>query len=168
MLLYCEFSWLPDYSNSEKHEEWDASLSEFVHKYLIRPIQLLGTPIAFLMDLYSAFVYGMLYASLGSFPIAFQEIRGWNQIVGALPFLSLLLGILIGGIANGWNQKYYFRRMRENGGRADPEARLPPMMVGSIVFAIGLFIFACKSVAFLLCRPLSSLRHLKILQRTCR
>lgn len=34
-----------------KHEEWDISLSELGHKYLVRPFQLLTTPICFLMAL---------------------------------------------------------------------------------------------------------------------
>src|SRR3954447_4947163 len=69
-----------------RHEEWDATFKELGNKYLIRPFQLLSTPICFLVALYAAFVYGILYLSLAAFPIEFQEVRGWNQLVGALPF----------------------------------------------------------------------------------
>lgn len=62
-----------------KHEEWDVSLNEMAHKYLVRPFQLLATPICFLVALYASFVYGILYATLGAFPVVFQEIRGYNQ-----------------------------------------------------------------------------------------
>ena len=62
-----------------KHEEWDVSLNEMIRKYLVRPFQLLATPICFLMSLYASFVYGIFYATLGAFPIEFQDIRGWNQ-----------------------------------------------------------------------------------------
>ena len=34
-----------------KHEEWDVSLADLTHKYLIRPFQLLTTPICFLVAL---------------------------------------------------------------------------------------------------------------------
>ena len=44
-----------------KHEEWNATFSSLARKYLIRPIQLLTTPICFFMSLYAAFVYGILY-----------------------------------------------------------------------------------------------------------
>lgn len=145
-----------------KHEEWDISLRELSEKYLVRPFQLLFTPICFLVALYASFVYGILYATLSAFPIEFEETRGWNQVVGALPFLALLLGIVIGACANVLNQKFYFKRFKAAGNHPVPEgknpatclqhaalltltARLPPMMFGSISFCAGLFIFAWTS-----------------------
>jgi multidrug resistance protein len=128
-----------------KHEEWDVSIRELGVKYLIRPMQMLMTPICFLVALYASFVYGILYAQLASFPIAFQEERGWNLVVGALPFLAMLLGIFIGAAMNILNQRFYIKRFHKNNNRPIPEARLPPMMVGSIFFAAGLFLFAWTS-----------------------
>ena len=128
-----------------KHEEWDVTIHELGHKYLVRPFQVLFTPICFLVALYASFVYGILYAQLGAFPVEFQEERGWNMVVGALPFLAVLLGILIGAATNLLNQQYYLKRFHANGNRAIPEARLPPMMIGSVFFAAGLFIFAWTS-----------------------
>lgn len=125
-----------------KHEEWDASFKELAHKYLIRPFALLGTPICFLVALYASFVYGILFATLGAFPVVFQEIRGWNEVVGALPFLGTLIGVLLGIIPNVYNNTRYVKAVRANGGKPVPEARLPPMMFGSVMFVIGLFIFA--------------------------
>lgn len=125
-----------------KHEEWDVSLRELAHKYLIRPFQLLVNPICFLMAAYASFVYGILYANLSAFPIVFQEVRGWNEIVGALPFLAVLVGVFIAASLNLFNQKYYVKKFHANHDHAVPEARLPPMMLGSIVFASGLFVFA--------------------------
>lgn len=128
-----------------KHEEWDVSLADMAHKYLVRPFQLLTTPICFLVALYASFVYGILYATLGAFPIEFQEVRGWNQVVGSLPFLATLLGVFIGAGANLLNQKFYLKRLKANNGRPVPEARLPPMMAGGLFFVAGLFIFAWTS-----------------------
>ncbi|KAF2089566.1 putative MSF drug transporter, partial [Saccharata proteae CBS 121410] len=124
-----------------RHEEWDVSAKELSRKYLVRPFQLLSTPICFLVALYASFVYGILYAHLAAFPIVFEEQRGWNLLVGALPFLALLVGILIGAAANLFNQKFYLKRWTAAGGKPVPEARLPPMMAGSVFFAAGLFIF---------------------------
>lgn len=123
-----------------QHEEWDTTLGELSSKYLVRPFQLLLTPICFAVALYASFVYGILYLSLASFPIEFQEIRGWNALVGALPFLALLVGILLGAAVNVINQRFYSQRFQANNNRPVPEARLPPMMIGSIFFAAGLFI----------------------------
>lgn len=98
----------------------------------------------FLVSLYAAFVYGILYANLGGFSIAFEEIRGWGPVTGNLPFMALLVGILGAAVLNVYNNKYYFKRFRENGNRAVPEARLPPMMIGGVMFAGGLFLFGCE------------------------
>ena len=125
---------------------------------------MLMTPICFLVSLYAAFVYGeclslvydpiltrpgLLYANLGGFTIVFQEIRGWGPVTGNLPFLALLVGILAAAVVNVFNNKYYFRRFTENGNKAVPEARLPPMMIGGIMFSGGLFLFGCE-----LCQPI--------------
>ena len=45
---------------------------------------------------------------------------------------------------NIYNNKDYFVKFRANGNRSVPEARLPPMMIGGVLFAIGLFVFGCK------------------------
>ncbi|OAL70365.1 hypothetical protein A7D00_5331 [Trichophyton violaceum] len=128
-----------------RHEEWDVGFGEMANKYLVVPFQLLGTPICFSVALYASFVYGMLYLNLSSFPIQFQEERGWNQLVGQLPFLAFLIGILFGAIANLTNQRFYVRKYRANNCRAVPEARLPPMIVGSVLFAGGLFLLGWTS-----------------------
>lgn len=58
------------------------------------------TPICFAIALYASSVYGVLYLNLASFPIEFQELRGWNALVDALPFLALLFGIFLGAAVN--------------------------------------------------------------------
>jgi len=125
-----------------KHEEWDVSFKELGEKYLIRPFALLATPICFLMALYASFVYGLFYASLGAFPYIFQTLRGWNPVVGGLPFLAMLVGVLMASVINLINQKYYIKKCNAAGNRPVPEARLPPMMLGGVVFVAGTFIFA--------------------------
>ena len=74
----------------------------------------------------------------------FQEIRGWGPVTGNLPFLAMLLGMCGAGLMNIYNNKQYFKLFRANGNRAVPEARLPPMMIGGVLFAIGLFLFGCE------------------------
>jgi hypothetical protein len=134
-----------NYALHAKHEESIVSPRQMAHKYLVRPFQMLATPILFCIALYSSFVYGILYANLGAFPVVYQEGRGWNPVVGALPFLSILIGVLLAAGANIANQGYFSRSLAENNDRPIPEARLPPMMAGSVVFAAGLFLFAWTS-----------------------
>lgn len=123
-----------------KFEEWDVSIKELTKKFLVRPIQLLFTPICFLVALHASFCYGILYLQLGSIPIIFGEIRGWSPFVATLPFLSILLGAMGGAAANVYNQTLYNKAYHAAGNRAVPEKRLPPMMVGSVLFSGGQFL----------------------------
>ncbi|KAK3985287.1 major facilitator superfamily domain-containing protein [Cladorrhinum sp. PSN332] len=123
-----------------KFEEWDVSIGELASKFLIRPVQLLATPICLLMAIYSSFCYGILYMQLGSIPIIFGEERGWSRVVATLPFLSLLIGCILGCGINLYNQKTYNEAFRAAGNQSLPEKRLAPMMVGSVFFAGGQFV----------------------------
>jgi DHA1 family multidrug resistance protein-like MFS transporter len=123
-----------------RHEEWDISIRDLARKFLVRPFQLLGTPICFLVALYASFCYGILYMQLGGIPIIFGEERGWPAVSTELPFLSILIGAILGCGANVYNQKIYNKYFFLAGSRAVPEKRLPPMCVGSVFFASGLFI----------------------------
>ena len=51
-------------------------MKDLAQKYLVRPVQMLFTPICFLISLYAAFVYGISYANLARFSTAFKEVRG--------------------------------------------------------------------------------------------
>lgn len=126
-----------NWSLHAKFEEWDVSLTELAHKFMVRPFQLLTTPIASLMCLYAAFCYGILYMNLGAIPIIFSEQRGWKAVPSSLPFLGIMIGAIIGAGINVVNQLIYNRKAH---GTVNPELRLPPMMFGSVVFAGGLFV----------------------------
>ncbi|KAM3433058.1 hypothetical protein MY4824_006219 [Beauveria thailandica] len=128
-----------------KHEEGGLSIKELSQKYLVRPLQMLGTPICLLMSIYASFVYGILYANLEAFSIVFHEIRHWGPVVGNLPFIALLVGIFFAAAVNIYNNKYYFKKFKANGNKAVPEARLPPMMIGGFAFTAGLFVFGWTS-----------------------
>jgi Major Facilitator Superfamily len=124
------------------HEEWDLSVSELMNKFMVRPFQMLFTPICFFVALYASFVYATFYLCLAAFPVVFQEGRGWSPVVSSLPFLAIALGAVIGGGFNVWNQTIYNKKFEANNNKPVPEARLYPMMLGSVLYSIGLFIFA--------------------------
>ncbi|KAF3760456.1 MFS general substrate transporter [Cryphonectria parasitica EP155] len=131
-----------NYALHAKFEEWEPTISELCRKFLVRPLQLLCTPICFLMALYASFCYGILYMQLGAVPIIFGEIRGWNLLQSELPFLAICLGSITGAVLNTLNQLAYNKAYHAAGDRAVPEKRLPPMMLGSVLFAAGQFITA--------------------------
>ena len=99
---------------------------QIIHTYLYRPfLMMLMEPILILITLYMSFIFGMLYLFFESYPIAFQESRGWELGIGALPFIGILVGVVISVIFIIYNSNTRFKRkMEENGGRLVPEERL--------------------------------------------
>jgi MFS transporter, DHA1 family, multidrug resistance protein len=73
-------------------------------------------------------------------PIIYEQNRGWNTLVGSLPFLAVLVGTFIAAAINIFYSQYFFAPLVERYGRVEPERRLIPMMVGSISFPIGFFL----------------------------
>jgi MFS transporter, DHA1 family, multidrug resistance protein len=129
-----------------KLDEQRVSASDILTKYLYRPFQMLILePILLLITIYLALVYGILYLFFEAYPISFQEERGWNLGVGALPFLGITIGVIIGTIVVSWITKTRFARKLKKHGRVVPEERLPPMIIGGIMMPIGLFWFAWTS-----------------------
>ncbi|KAK3052232.1 hypothetical protein LTR09_006824 [Extremus antarcticus] len=124
------------------HEQEKIKLSNVFQKYLLRPLKMLVTePMITAIAIYASFVYGLLYMTLEIFPIVYVEERGWGLVSSSLPFLGLLVGVIASMGINIGNQPYYIRAVANNKGRAVPEARLPPMILGGWLFVIGLFWF---------------------------
>lgn len=86
-----------------------------------------------------------LNRNFSAITISFSQVRGWSPVVSQLPLLATLFGGIIGGYINYMNQSFYIKRLLANNHRPVPEARLPPMMIGSFALAAGLFIFAWTS-----------------------
>jgi DHA1 family multidrug resistance protein-like MFS transporter len=128
-------------------DETRITLSSIFHIYLARPwIMIVREPILALITAYLSFLYGVLYLLFEAYPITFQEGRGWNEGVGSLPFLSFVVGIVMGNGVIAYSTATNFKRaFIKNGNKPVPEERLPPMIIGAIVLPIGLFWFAWTS-----------------------
>lgn len=122
------------------HELISLTLRDIIHKSIFKPIRMLFTePILLLISVYSAFIYGMLYLFLTAVHIIFIDSYGFSEGVGQLPYISMLFGMLAGGLLNIYMDKRYLKAMKINNGKPVPEERLPPVMVGSVCFTVGLF-----------------------------
>ncbi|GFF42265.1 uncharacterized transporter mfs2 [Aspergillus lentulus] len=131
------------YRSKTDIEQGDISFKASFQLALSRPwILLFREPIVFLLSLYMAIVYGTLYMMFGAFPIVYQEGRGWNQGVGGLAFLGVMIGMLIAVVYSMVDNKRFVRVEEENGGFAPPEARLHPCLPASVAIPVGLFWFA--------------------------
>lgn len=121
------------------HETVSLSMKEICERNITRPLLMLVTePILFLVTLYNSFIYGLLYLFLTAVPMIFTRYH-FAQAVDLLPYLAMLIGCLTGGVISVFMNRRYVTTMEKNDGKGIPEERLPPMMVGSVLFPIGMF-----------------------------
>lgn len=117
-------------------------IKSIITKQLSRPLKMLiAEPMVTCIAFYASFVYTILYLTLTVFPIVFEEQRGYSPLVGALPFLGLFVGVILAIFINLGNQPRYIRKCRAANGKPVPEARLPPLAIGSVLMVAGLFWF---------------------------
>lgn len=109
---------------------------------LTRPWLMLFTePIVFLLSLYMAFVYGILYLDFTAYPVVYEETRGWSPGIAGLSFLGICVGMAVATLASPYVNRIHGIYVRRLGGQ-HPEARLPHLVVISWLIPISLFWFA--------------------------
>ncbi|KAI8713679.1 Efflux pump FUBT [Fusarium sp. LHS14.1] len=113
---------------------------------LTRPwLLLFKEPIVFITSIYISIIYGTMYMCFAAFPIIFQIGRGWSQGVGGLAFTGIVIGVVLSIISFIFEDKRYTRAAQRRGIPMEPEDRLPPAIMGSLLIPIGLFWFAWTS-----------------------
>lgn len=98
-------------------------------------------PILLCMSLYISLVYGLLYAFFFSFPVVFNEDYGWDDAKTGLTFIPVFIGVGLALFVTPWLEKKYINK----GDKAEPEDRLPGMLIGGPFVPISLFIFGWTS-----------------------
>lgn len=111
------------------------------------PYKLLFTePIVFVISLYMAIIYAILYMQFTAFPLVFQGYRGWSSGTSALAFIGVSVGAFIAlAYIIFWVNPQYAKQHAKLG-YLPPEARLPSATVGAVLLPVGLFIFAWTCV----------------------
>ncbi len=109
---------------------------------LVKPITLNFTePMVFLLNLYIALIYGLLYIWFESFPIVFSGIYGFNLGLEGVAFMGILIGALL-TIPFFFAYLYYIQEPKFNDkGEIQPEYRLQPAFVGGPAIVICMFWF---------------------------
>ncbi|KAK5080229.1 GTPase-activating protein [Lithohypha guttulata] len=132
-----------DYQAEAEIEIQHIDATRLIFEALVRPFQLTFLePIVFLMDLYIALIYGILYIWFEAFPIVFQETHGFNSGESGLAFLGILVSTCCITVPAYfvWKHLYQSRHFDENGNIA-PEHQLPPACFGAFCLPISLFFF---------------------------
>ncbi|KAI6032653.1 major facilitator superfamily domain-containing protein [Pisolithus orientalis] len=128
-------------------KEIKSSKAKVWSKALLTPITMLrNEPIIIWTTLYHSFVYGLLFLLLEAFPHIYDSHYSMSReqagLVFIAPFIGNVLGVLI---YFGYYKPQYEARQRviqiESGGKSEiePEARLPGVILASLVIPLGLF-----------------------------
>lgn len=133
-----------------KDDRWKApiekstkSFSQALGNALLRPFEiLLFEPMALILDIYSAILLGILYLFFGAFAVVYEGVYGFELWQVGLTFLGLLVGLFAGAMSSGLWQGVRARLIARNGGKIEPEFRLPSVIVGAAFVTVGLFWFA--------------------------
>jgi MFS transporter, DHA1 family, multidrug resistance protein len=116
---------------------------------IVRPWILTFTePLIFLLHLWVALIFGVLFVWFESFPLVFVGIYGFNLGQTGLAFM----GLLIGGLASVPPFVWYCRsvlekQFNEKGQIIKPELRLPPAMIAAVCLPVSLFWFGFSARA---------------------
>ncbi|CEJ60542.1 Putative Synaptic vesicle transporter SVOP [Penicillium brasilianum] len=108
---------------------------------LKRPILLLvKSPIVLLLSLYMAVVYGLLYLFFTTIPSVFKNQYGFSTGLSGLAYLGIGFGFVIGLVLYGvTNDRVVLKLTQRNGGKYEPEMRLPAMIVFACFLPISFF-----------------------------
>ena len=113
---------------------------------LVRPFSLtFQEPILFLLNLYIALIYGLLYVWFESFNLVFQGVYHFDLSMEGLSFLGIFCGALC-VIPPYFLYLYYVQEPQfDENGDIKPEKRLPPAFVGAFCIPLCLFWFGWTS-----------------------
>ncbi|KAF2273658.1 MFS general substrate transporter [Westerdykella ornata] len=138
--------------NTELHTEYDSpdkTIFRVLKTALQRPFRLLGTqPIIIVLACYMAYLYGLMYLMLSTFPLLWTEGYGQSVGIGSLNFISMGLGFFLGTqITAPLNDALYRRLKKRNNDVGNPEFRVPIMIPASLLVPTGLFWYGWSAQA---------------------
>lgn len=127
----------------------DQSLWKKLEISTVRPFRLLGTqPMVQLIAVYMAYIFGLFYLILATFPSLWEGAYHESIGIGGLNYISLGLGFTLGAQISARVNDIIYRRLKaKNNDIGKPEFRIPAMFVGSVLIPIGLFWYGWSAQA---------------------
>lgn len=113
----------------------------FSVKNLLRPYQIMLTPVMLPLQMYAAIMFGLMYMAISLVPNAVVKEHGWTPNQAAWINLTFIAGLICasGGIV--WSIWYFNRMLKKHGGsNKEPEKRLLIMLPGSLFPPVGCFL----------------------------
>ncbi|KAF4611317.1 hypothetical protein G7Y89_g15696 [Cudoniella acicularis] len=138
--------------NEALHTEYDRpdrTLAKSLSVSLVRPFRLLGTQIIVqVLALYMAYLYGLMYLVLSTFPRLWETSYHESVGIGGLNYISLGVGFFLGTqICAPVQDRIYHILKKRNNGVGKPEFRVPLMIPGALLVPIGLFWYGWSAEA---------------------
>lgn len=134
--------------DDEWHTEFERpkrSLTSTLSVSLRRPFILIATqPIVQALAIFMAYVYGLMYLLLASFPDLWTDPDYYGESVatGGLNYFSLAVGFFIGAqFSAQLNDRFYKKLVAGNNGVGLPEFRTPLLFIGALLLPVGILIY---------------------------
>ncbi|PWW75901.1 MFS general substrate transporter [Tuber magnatum] len=124
-----------------EYDDSDKTTGKILRISLVRPFRLLGTQIIVqVLSMYMAYLIGLMYLVLSTFPILWEKKYNMSVGIGGLNYLSMGFGYFLGSqICAPLSDRIYVHLKTRNNGKGIPEFRVPLMFVGAMFVPIGLF-----------------------------
>ncbi|KAK2736183.1 hypothetical protein FQN57_000857 [Myotisia sp. PD_48] len=132
--------------NNDLHTQWqspDRTLGKILRTNMVRPFIMLGTqPAIQALALYRAYLYGLMYLVLSTFPTVWEGAYNLSTSMASIHYASLGIGFVIGlQICAPISDRIYCYLKRRYSEPGRPEFRIPLMLPGGLLVPIGLFIY---------------------------
>ncbi|KAH6887616.1 major facilitator superfamily domain-containing protein [Thelonectria olida] len=136
--------------NKSLHTEYevpDRTFAQSLQKNLTRPFLMLFTqPAIQLTAIYRAYLYGLMYLVLASFPLVWEEQYDQEPGRASLNYISLGVGFVIGlQISGPLIDKVYISLKKRYSHPGRPEFRVPLMIPTAIVTPAGLLLYGISA-----------------------
>ncbi|KAJ5280623.1 Major facilitator superfamily domain general substrate transporter [Penicillium angulare] len=117
------------------------STKQILKRSLLRPALLIcKSPIVMALCLYMSLVYGLLYLFFTTISTVFTSTYGFSVGVSGLAYLGIGLGFAVGLLIMGLtNDRMVARLTAQNGGKFEPEMRMPTMIIFACIIPISFF-----------------------------
>ena len=128
--------------NPQLYTEHDGiPFQNLLGKHLVRPFRLLATqPIVQVLSLYVAYLNGILYLMVATFPQLWTGVYHESVSIGSLNYISLFIGMALAILfGTRYADRLYVTLREKNNGQGLPEFRLPILCLGSCLVPIGIF-----------------------------
>ncbi|KAH7355047.1 MFS multidrug transporter-like protein [Rhexocercosporidium sp. MPI-PUGE-AT-0058] len=143
---------IKDTGNEALHTEFDRpdrTIGQTLRVSLSRPFILLFTQVIVqVLAAYMAYLYGIMYLVLSTFPGLWENEYKESVAIGGLNYISLGVGFFLGTqIAAPCQDRIYRALKKRNSGVGKPEFRVPLMVPGAFLVPVGLFMYGWSAEA---------------------